>query len=197
MRSIATQIPVHIQDKEVQTGTQGLQSYLISTEYCTRPLSAQTNNFSPNENQNDKKFYVCFPNYSLPDLSFLTRSPGTSLENKANNVYLSPTKIKFRESNARIKYRQNKQKNPRPKSCTDYENLLANQDFNHIKDWDSLNVLLPSRFKSLVARLKEEREKAGQPFKSFNTQGFDSQTVRDSTKKYQRRFCSLDNDNPS
>ncbi|OTF69379.1 hypothetical protein BLA29_007849, partial [Euroglyphus maynei] len=37
----------------------------------------------------------------------------------------------------------------RPKSYTDYETLL-NQDLSHIKDWDSLNLLLPDDFREFI-----------------------------------------------
>ncbi|RWS14801.1 uncharacterized protein B4U79_13502 [Dinothrombium tinctorium] len=156
-RTTSTQVPVHIKDKEVQTS-------LVSSKSMDFVLKE---NSHANEREvrfreiclpfDRKPFYVCYPNYSLPDLSFLAEKTKSEVQ-RNTPVYLSPTKLKkpSRESvSSRLRGAANK--GARPKSCTDYEKLTK-QNFSHIKDWDSLKVLLPNEFKTLIDRLKGMNE---------------------------------------
>lgn len=122
-RSAATQVPVYIQHKEVQT---------------------------KRDDATQRQLYVCYPNYSLPDLSFLTALQSSSGESTPR-VILSPTKPP-----AAAPTRPGAAHRPaksRPHSLNDFE-TLARQSFKHIRDWDSLNVLLPSEFKELMQRIQ-------------------------------------------
>ncbi|XP_074604487.1 uncharacterized protein LOC141857829 [Brevipalpus obovatus] len=108
--------------------------------------------------QPKKPLYVCYPNYSLPDLNFLKNisTANTPGEDGATTIHLSPTKLDLPSQTTPSLLRRNNRKGIRPKSCTDYENMIANRNFNHIKDWDSLKVLLPNELRSLLARLGGE-----------------------------------------
>ncbi|XP_015785570.1 homeobox protein 5-like [Tetranychus urticae] len=196
MKTASTQVPVHIQDKQVQTTYKsndepGPTSFIIR-EYPTNtvrekeiPLSSFAKESPTEPNDQRKPLYVCFPNYSLPDLSFLRNlsCPCTPKEEGPTAVYLSPTKLNLpiRELTPPVK-RPLRRKGARPKSCTDYENLIANRSFNHIKDWDSLKVLLPNEFKSLIARLEgdgkvktgdqESEEKRESNYENINRKQF-------------------------
>ncbi|KAF7491474.1 hypothetical protein SSS_06921 [Sarcoptes scabiei] len=131
MRSAATQFPDLVQDKEVQA--------------------------SAEDELKEAPVLVYYPNYSLPDLSFLNE---IFHPNGIDHIYLSPIKrepikedsLELKNNNpASVRRRTNINgpKKCRPKSYTDYEAIL-NQDLSHIKDWDSLNLLLPDDFKEFI-----------------------------------------------
>lgn len=130
-RSMATQFPDLFQDKEVQASFDDDESEIMK----------------------EAPVLVYYPNYSLPDLSFLQEI--FHPENHA--VYLSPVKhepVKIATpeiSNVKMRTHTNmsSRRKCRPKSYTDYETLL-NQDLSHIKDWDSLNLLLPDDFREFI-----------------------------------------------
>ena len=90
-----------------------------------------------------KEVYVYYPNYALPDLSFLKEKK----YNVDSKVFLvpqhyssSPNEIKkIRDARSR-----------RPFSCGDMEKLRR-QGFSHVRDWDSLNFLLPKELKEMLA----------------------------------------------
>ncbi|XP_053214906.1 homeobox protein 5-like isoform X2 [Panonychus citri] len=250
MRTASTQVPVHIQDKQVQTGincqlgggnggdneheqsTDPSMGFIVR-EYPTStvreksiPLSScyAKETFSPSsdyhnyrqnhepqdESQRAKPLYVCFPNYSLPDLSFLRTlsCPCTPKEEGPSAVYLSPTKLKlplreFKSNGGNvggIRRPFGRGKGVRPKSCTDYENLIANRSFNHIKDWDSLKVLLPNEFKSLIARLEGGNGDSNQPEESKINQDGGSRKSKESDVNFDKRTSekstTINNTNP-
>ncbi|RWS31542.1 hypothetical protein B4U80_06905 [Leptotrombidium deliense] len=147
MRTASTQVPVHIQDKQVQTSLSASKSMDFVLKEKADPITEE-------RTSNKKPFYVCYPNYSLPDLSFLGDLASKSSA-KGSKVILSPTKFKLpiREAASSRMRTPVTNKGVRPKSCTDYENLTK-QSFSHIKDWDSLKVLLPNEFKALIERIK-------------------------------------------
>lgn len=163
-KSASTQIPVHIQDKQIQVS---LSDDVDKASFTCRdyPSYESKINFQPfsrdAELSSKKPLYVCYPNYSLPDLKFLrnisTKNSANDL-NEGTTVHLSPTKLDVPPPHdvAPTIIRRNTRKGVRPKSCTDYENMIANRSFNHIKDWDSLKVLLPNELRALIARLKGE-----------------------------------------
>ncbi|XP_059479396.1 uncharacterized protein LOC132199038 isoform X3 [Neocloeon triangulifer] len=80
---------------------------------------------------------VCYPNYALPDLSFL-KTAGTP---PGATVHLAPRgpPIKAGKPSGR----------PRPFSLDDVERL-KDKGLSHVKDWDSLNVLLPAECRQIL-----------------------------------------------
>ncbi|XP_047738503.1 uncharacterized protein LOC108671312 isoform X3 [Hyalella azteca] len=90
-----------------------------------------------------KDVYVYYPNYALPDLSFL-KDKKYSVDSRIFLVpqhYRRPPVIsrKVREGSSR-----------RPFSCNDMEKLRK-RGLSHIKDWESLNVLLPKELKEMLS----------------------------------------------
>lgn len=100
--------------------------------------------------------YVCYPNYSLPDLSFLN-SPNANTP--VGDVCLSPTKPLVRPptvdrcsgssiaaSNASTLKSASK---TRPKSLNDVATLTKSA-LAKVKDWDSINFLLSPEVKAIL-----------------------------------------------
>uniref|UniRef100_A0A0C9PQ90 RUSC2_0 protein n=2 Tax=Fopius arisanus TaxID=64838 RepID=A0A0C9PQ90_9HYME len=84
----------------------------------------------------DKKpVYVVYPNYTLPDLSFLKAK-----ESLENMISLKPHERIGCKKNGRT---------TRPFSCNDIE-ALKQRGFSHIKDWESLTFLLPSEYRKIL-----------------------------------------------
>ncbi|KFM79797.1 hypothetical protein X975_18888, partial [Stegodyphus mimosarum] len=152
-----TQIPVHVKDSSVQTSI--LYNSNSSSGFTLKESSSslpEPNNFSetavkcPLQNvasqtkhrQKDKKsIYVCYPNYSLPDLSFLK----SIIDENSESVFLTPTEYKVPQEIL------NQKKPSRPRSYGAYETLLQ-KHLTKIKDWESLNVLLPDDLKILISK---------------------------------------------
>lgn len=105
--------------------------------------------------------YVCYPNYTLPDLNFLSeRKPETSKK----DVYLIPQQYKVPLREKRVNtpgYRRTR----RPMSCNDIEELKAN-DLSHIRDWPSLNFLLPDEYRKILKDMKPKFEENNEDEKS-------------------------------
>ncbi|CAK1579384.1 unnamed protein product [Parnassius mnemosyne] len=92
----------------------------------------------------EKPVFVLYPNYTLPDISFLNGRP---------NIYLNPLKVNISpKSDSKRSKMQIKGK--RPFSCNDVE-VLKKKGLGHIKDWDSLNFLLPLECKQLLSEMPE------------------------------------------
>ena len=89
-----------------------------------------------------KDVYVYYPNYALPDLSFLKDQK----YNVDARIFLVPQHYN-RPPDLR-KIRENRTK--RPFSCNDMEKLRK-RGLSHVKDWDSLNVLLPKELKEMLS----------------------------------------------
>ncbi|KAG8037830.1 hypothetical protein G9C98_006041 [Cotesia typhae] len=89
----------------------------------------------------DKKpVYVVYPNYVLPDLSFLN-----SKEVKIDNVALKPQeRMSWKKAG----------RNSRPFSCNDIESLKQ-RGFSHVKDWESLTFLLPIEYRKILHDVPE------------------------------------------
>ncbi|KAM3967086.1 LOW QUALITY PROTEIN: uncharacterized protein ACR2FA_011936 [Aphomia sociella] len=100
------------------------------------------------EGDYEKPVFVLYPSYTLPDISFLNGRP---------NIYLNPVQVNVsprRNDNKRNKLQS---KGKRPFSCNDLE-LLKKKGVGHIKDWDSLNFLLPMECKQMLSELPEVRQ---------------------------------------
>jgi len=111
------------------------------------------------EEKQSKPVYVYYPNYALPDLTFLRDKQQIDL----TKVYLKPQKFSsVQEKNLLSKVpaclRQpapTKQK--RPFSCNDIEDLRK-KGFNHVRDWNSLAMLLPHEYRQYLAEIPEVSE---------------------------------------
>ncbi|XP_033226568.1 uncharacterized protein LOC117179048 isoform X3 [Belonocnema kinseyi] len=92
----------------------------------------------------DKKpIYVVYPNYTLPDLSFLNSSDA-----KFENVALKPQNFN------KDKTWKKPGKSNRPFSCNDVD-ALKQKGFSHVKDWESLTFLLPNEYKKILHDVPE------------------------------------------
>lgn len=90
------------------------------------------------EGEIEKPVYVLYPNYVLPNLDFLNE------KSAVENVLFMPQKApKVPLLNRR-----------RPFSFNDIE-MLKRRGFGHVKDWDSLNVLLPQEYRKILADVPE------------------------------------------
>ncbi|XP_048477575.1 uncharacterized protein LOC105383856 isoform X2 [Plutella xylostella] len=92
----------------------------------------------------EKPVFVLYPSYTLPDISFLNGRP---------NIYLNPLKVNVSPKPTEIKKRM-QVKGKRPFSCNDVE-VLKKKGLGHIRDWDSLNFLLPMECKQLLSEVPE------------------------------------------
>lgn len=90
---------------------------------------------------NKKPVYVVYPNYTLPDLSFLNSKEG----NKLDNVALKPQERVSLKKTGR---------NNRPFSCNDVD-ALKQRGFSHVKDWESLTFLLPTEYRKILYDVPE------------------------------------------
>ncbi|KAI4459389.1 run and sh3 domain containing [Holotrichia oblita] len=90
------------------------------------------------ESEVPKPVYILYPSYALPNLDFLKNKDG-----ELTKVLLMPQQHKAKISGKR-----------RPFSCNDFE-ALKKKGFAHVQDWDSLNVLLPSEYKKVLAGVPE------------------------------------------
>ncbi|GAB6019332.1 hypothetical protein CHUAL_000926 [Chamberlinius hualienensis] len=150
-----TQLPVHVCDEAIQTSHKGEWLERIMAKCSNSETQLPSMNKSENDVDKDSKdevksesssrsatIYVCYPNYSLPDLGFLKELKTDEVDAE---VKLSPKK-----ANAP------KKSSVRPKSCPGLEHLQPNitADLARIRDWDSLNVLLPKEIKDMLKGLR-------------------------------------------
>ncbi|CAH0559334.1 unnamed protein product [Brassicogethes aeneus] len=94
------------------------------------------------EGEVEKPVYVLYPNYVLPNLDFLNEKRGEDI----SKVLLVPQRAPKLSTS-----------NKRPFSCNDLE-ALKRRGFNHVKDWDSLNILLPQECKKILSEVPEISE---------------------------------------
>lgn len=87
---------------------------------------------------NKRPVYVVYPNYTLPDLSFLNTS-----ETRFDSVSLKPQS-----------YGKRANKSNRPFSCNDID-ALKQKGFSHVKDWESLTFLLPTEYRKVLNDVPE------------------------------------------
>ncbi|XP_050299229.1 uncharacterized protein LOC126738115 isoform X2 [Anthonomus grandis grandis] len=90
------------------------------------------------EGEMQKPVYVLYPNYVLPDLEFLNE------KNDIKNILVMP------QNAPRVPIGQKQ----RPFSFNDVE-MLKRKGFTHVKDWDSLNILLPQEYRKILADVPE------------------------------------------
>ncbi|KAF7994471.1 hypothetical protein HCN44_003943 [Aphidius gifuensis] len=131
LRSTGTQAITKMQENSVQT----------SLLYVLPPK----NDYSYiRETLIDKKpVYIVYPNYTLPDLSFLNT---TKICSNNNNVTLKPQ--------CRTTWKKQYGRNNRPFSCNDID-AVKQKGFSHIKDWESLTFLLPLEYRKVLHDVPE------------------------------------------
>lgn len=123
-----------------ETDDNAVQTSLIYT-----PPTTEKENPSLRETiVNKKPVYVVYPNYALPDLSFLNIK-----DSKLDNVALKPQG--FGKNKVIWKYTG---RSGRPFSCNDID-ALRQRGFSHVKDWDSLTFLLPTEYKKILHDVPE------------------------------------------
>lgn len=94
---------------------------------------------------NKKPVYVVYPNYALPDLSFL------NIRNKKlDNIALKPQCF----GKNRVNWKHAGGRSTRPFSCNDID-ALRQRGFSHVKDWESLTFLLPTEYKKILHDVPE------------------------------------------
>lgn len=93
---------------------------------------------------NKKPVYVVYPNYTLPDLSFLKAK-----DTRVDNVALKPHTFDKNKTEWKRTARSG-----RPFSCNDID-ALRQRGFAHIKDWESLTFLLPNEYKKILHDVPE------------------------------------------
>jgi len=111
-----------------QTETSGLNQSVQTRSQGSPPTAARPH------------LQVCYPSYALPDLSFL-KTAGTP---PGATVHLAPrgpppTRVPGRASSR-----------PRPFSLDDVERLKKDKGLAHVRDWDSLNILLPAECRQIL-----------------------------------------------
>ncbi|KAL4711421.1 hypothetical protein ACJJTC_016175 [Scirpophaga incertulas] len=141
-KSTSTHIEVDTIDKSMQTSNIHLSNLSHEKELVKiiEPSFLQ----KLKEGDCEKPVFVLYPNYTLPDISFL---------NGRSNIFLSPIKVNVSQKNEHKRSRL-QAKGKRPFSCNDVE-MLKKKGIGHIKDWDSLNFLLPMECKQLLSELPE------------------------------------------
>lgn len=93
---------------------------------------------------NKKPVYVVYPNYTLPDLSFLKTK-----DTKIDNIALKPHTFDRNKMEWKRTVRSG-----RPFSCNDID-ALRQRGFAHVKDWESLTFLLPYEYKKILHDVPE------------------------------------------
>jgi len=93
---------------------------------------------------NKKPVYIVYPNYTLPDLSFLK-----ARDTKVDNIALKPHTFDKNKTEWKRTARSG-----RPFSCNDID-ALRQRGFAHIKDWESLTFLLPNEYKKILHDVPE------------------------------------------
>ncbi|XP_019864553.1 uncharacterized protein LOC109593866 isoform X3 [Aethina tumida] len=94
------------------------------------------------EGEVEKPVYILYPNYVLPNLDFLNEK-----REDISKVLLVPQRAPKVVSASKS----------RPFSCNDLESLKR-KGFGHVKDWDSLNFLLPQEYKKILSEVPEISE---------------------------------------
>ncbi|XP_076356698.1 uncharacterized protein LOC143249951 isoform X2 [Tachypleus tridentatus] len=157
-----TQIPVHIKNRSVQTSFTNVSDGFMIEEATMIDKSTSSsfrgdNSTSPNlseDTESDKKpVYVCFPNYSLPDLSFLKELRGDL--DGSNLLYLKPSSPLVPPYVKDVGLSRS-EKTKKSLSFPDFESV-SQDTFNHVQDWDSLSVLLPNDLKPLIPKLSQSK----------------------------------------
>lgn len=141
-KSTSTHLEADTIDKSIQTS-----SMHLSTMSQRELLKVVEPSFLEKLKEGDceKPVFVLYPSYTLPDISFLNGRP---------NIYLNPLKINVTPRSSESKRNRLQVKGKRPFSCNDLE-MLKKKGVGHIKDWDSLNFLLPMECRQLLSEVPE------------------------------------------
>lgn len=99
---------------------------------------AQLNHNSKTNEKHQAPVYVIYPNYALPDLTFV--------KNYQSQIVLSP--LGLNETFVKKK---------RPLSTNDIE-YVKKKDYKHIIDWKSLAPLLPFEYKRILQHIPEVQD---------------------------------------
>lgn len=142
-KSTSTHVECNRLDKSMQTSSIQLSTMSIDRDL----LKIVEPSFLEKLKEGDceKPVFVLYPNYTLPDISFL---------NGRANIFLNPLKVNVSPKSSQIKRNRLQVKGKRPFSCNDLE-VLKKKGLGHIKDWDSLNFLLPTECKQMLSELPE------------------------------------------
>lgn len=142
-KATSTHIETNKQDKSIQTSSIKLST--ISVERDLLKIVEPSFLEKLKEGDCEKPVFVLYPNYTLPDISFL---------NGRANIFLNPMKVNVSPKSSEIKRNRLQVKGKRPFSCNDLE-MLKKKGLGHIKDWESLNFLLPTECKQMLSDLPE------------------------------------------
>ncbi|XP_054280319.1 uncharacterized protein LOC128998281 isoform X2 [Macrosteles quadrilineatus] len=143
VRNSATQCPLHCVDASMQTSA---------------TLAAHNKQPTKTGEKGKQAVYVMYPNYTLPDLGFL-RDERLDLD----QIFLTPVKFSpgwtplQSPTVAPTNPPHVEHKRPRPHSCADIDHLRK-KGFSHVRDWESLAVLLPPEYCALLSDIPELRE---------------------------------------
>lgn len=142
-KATSTHLEVDKSDKSMQTSS--LQISGMSRDREIFKLIEPSFLEKLKEGDCEKPVFILYPNYTLPDISFLNGRP---------NIYLNPVKVNISSKPNESKRGKLQGKGKRPFSCNDVE-ILKKKGLGHIKDWDSLNFLLPQECKQLLSEVPE------------------------------------------
>ncbi|XP_022249608.1 uncharacterized protein LOC106465940 [Limulus polyphemus] len=161
-RSCGTQLPIHIRDQAIQTSLMSssgpLQSLNVreactdssedkTSEYFSPCLSSDNSRFSSSSsttNSEKRPVVVYYPSYSLPDLSFLN-----IFGNKPEEKDLIDVNPNDNGPTTPVSTNENQIITEKNVDVSKSEKL-PEKTFSHIRDWDSLSVLLPTKLKSVI-----------------------------------------------
>ncbi|KAL1452717.1 hypothetical protein WDU94_006921, partial [Cyamophila willieti] len=124
-----------------------------SMQTSARPMSASSSKAQSRDSGSSgggKAVYVLYPNYTLPDLSFL-RDHATEID--LNNVFLWPQKFEpspVCEQPPAPLQEPGAAPRGRPMSCVDID-TLKRRGFSHVHDWASLIYLLPREYTRILS----------------------------------------------
>lgn len=142
-KSTSTHFETTTIDKSIQTSS--LQISKVSQDREILKVVEPSFLEKLKEGDYEKPVFVLYPSYTLPDISFLNGRP---------NIYLNPVHVNVSPRRSDNKRNKLQNKGKRPFSCNDVE-LLKKKGIGHIKDWDSLNFLLPVECKQMLSELPE------------------------------------------
>ncbi|XP_031620061.1 uncharacterized protein DDB_G0283357 isoform X2 [Contarinia nasturtii] len=125
-----TKLPLDMITKSMQTSKIDEGVKIVPPSFL-----AQLNQNSKTNEQQQAPVYVIYPNYALPDLTFV--------KNYQSQIVLSPLGLK-----------ETFVKKQRPLSTNDIE-YIKKKDYKHIVDWKSLAPLLPFEYKRILQHIPE------------------------------------------
>ncbi|XP_055322879.1 myb-like protein A isoform X3 [Sitodiplosis mosellana] len=133
-----TKLPLDMITKSMQTSKIDEGIKIVPPSFL-----AQLNHSSKTNEQQQAPVYVIYPNYALPDLTFV--------KTYQSQIILSPLGLK-----------ETLVKKQRPLSTNDIE-YIKKKDYNHIVDWKSLAPLLPFEYKRILQHIPEVQNVMNDP----------------------------------